>query len=133
MTCFPDHRMTFEWALNSCRRSLTQWVTLWFNCWSISSNWYSASSKRSVKPTATSVGVFHARLATKSATTRSDSCPMPVHTGTLDREMARHTSKSLKASRSSFPPPPRTKTIRSGREAVAWSMARTNSSAAVSP
>ena len=39
--------------------------------------------------------VFQAVWATRSATTKSDSCPIPVQTGTVDRAMARQSSKSL--------------------------------------
>ena len=54
------------------------------------------------------LGEAERRKQATIATLKSVSCPMPVNTGTGESAMARHMSRSLKASKSSADPPPRT-------------------------
>ena len=81
--------------------------------------WERSVTSRSTRSSATAVGVLKCLRATKSATHKSVSWPMPVNTGSVELEMARHKSRSLKASRSKAEPPPRTMTTTSGCHACA--------------
>ena len=72
------------------------------------SAWADANRTRSTSAPAHAVGVLNAECATSSATVRSVSWPMPVHTGIGDEAMARAMSSLSSAARSVRAPPPRT-------------------------
>ncbi len=76
---------------------------------------------------AAALGVGSRRSATKSAIVKSISCPTPDITGMEQAAMARATTSSLKAQRSSMLPPPRAMMTRSGRWSPLASSKKTNS------
>ena len=92
------------------------------------------SSLRRTTSSAAADGVAARRSATKSAMVTSVSWPTPEMTGTGEAAMARATTSSLNAHKSSSEPPPRATMITSTWETRATNLrARAISAAAPSP